>query len=335
MSDEKPGALGGMEKTAVLLLAMGPEFAAKTLKRMPEDRMHAVLHAMGKLKVISLSDQRRVLEEFHDACAGGQDEIVLEPQDIEKFVNETVGREAGRKLLSDMRDDDGFTALRQVPPRSLAGLLGEEHPQTVAVALSQFDSEKAAGVLEALPEALRLDVCRRIGHMRAVSRDVVIEVGRTLAQAFQLKPKDEKPAPPTGSELLADILSMLPEKTGGSLLGSLKEKDPELGRKVELGRIVFEDVVRLDNKAIQKMLGQVDQKSLGYALKGATQQITEKFFSNMTKESSEALLEDMGSLGEVKPADVDASRQKFVTAMSKMIKGGDAAFGAAAGGKAP
>jgi flagellar motor switch protein FliG len=320
-------APGGVEKTAVLLLAMGPEFATKTLRGMPDEKMRAVLAAMGKLKVISLGDQQRVLEEFRGACQTGDDGLVVGPENIEKFMREAVGREQSRKLLSGMGEDDGFAVLRQAAPKSLADLLSEEHPQTVAVAVSQFDSEKAAGVLEALPEGLRLEVCRRIGHMRVVPRDVVLEVGRSLTQALQAKPKDAKPASASGSELLGDIMSLFPQKLSVLLLASLREQEPELVQQLEKCMVVFDDVLRMENKTIQKLLSQVDQKSLGMALKGGSQEITAKFFANMTKESSEALMEDMESLGAIKPADVDAARQKFVKAMSKMLKGGEAALG--------
>ncbi len=316
-------AATGREKTAVLLLTMGPEFASAALKSMSEDRMMEVLKCMGRSKVIDRGQQAVVLEEFCRKCEGELGNIVVEPEGIGRLVEDAMGRVEGRRILNSLIEDDGFKEIQKASLPSLAGLLAEEHPQTAALVLTRLAADKSAGILAGLPEGMQAEVCRRIGHMRAVPKEVLGEVGRALTRSLKKRPGAQVEAGPVGMELLSSMLSMAGPGVSKSVLDSISRKEPGMAEKISSGMVAFEDILRLDAQSVQKLLGKVDQKSLTNALKGGAQNISEKIFANVTKEASEALIEDMETMGEVKGADAEAARQKFIVEMIVLLKSGE------------
>lgn len=316
----------GQEKTALLLLTMGPAFATAALKRMPEEEMLGILKCMGKTKVIDRSMQASVLQEFCKILEGELGNIFVDTEDITLLVEDVLGRVNGRRVMNSLVEDDGFKEIEEAPLPSLSEILTEEHPQTTALVLSRLAADKSAGVLSGLPKEIQSEACRRIAHMQSVPKEIVGAVGREISKTLKKRPEAQVGGGPVGVAFLSDLLSMAGPAVSKDVLENISLKEPEIAEKIAKGMIVFEDILRLDARSVQKLLGKIDQKNLANALKGGEQAVSEKIFENMTKEASEALIEDMESMPEVNEADAEAARQAFVIAITTFMKAGEIEF---------
>lgn len=327
--------LSGLEKAAVLTLALPEEAARALLGRLGDDEVARLLGAVARLDEVPGSVQERVLAEFREAVGqrrrvlvGGRRRAALlarealEPSRAER-VSGHLGADESRVDRRLARFSPGFVA------RSLAG----EHPQTVALVLAQLPPERAAFVLAALPEALAADVVLRMATLEDVPADVLAELEEGVAALFDTR---SGPSTPVGGvEVTARVLARIPRSAGLPLLAGVDERNPLVGEEIRRRMFRFDELRRLDRKSFQALLREVSIEDLVMALAAAGEEMREKVFENVSQRAGEQIQEDLELLGAVRRSDSEAVQQRIVDVARRLEEEGRLDLEAEAGPHVP
>lgn len=309
----------GSKKVAGLLIALGTEAAAKLLSRLPPDAVERVAGEL--LQTPQLEAQRRdaILEEtfagvFQDVgvLAGG------ESYALQVFA-EAFGEAKARDLLEKVREAQQtlpFEFLRAADPVQLAEFLATEHPQTIALVLAHLDARRAARILVELDQSLQVEVAQRIAQMEQTTPEVIALVEEGLRR--RLSSLVTETTAVGGVKPLAHVLNQVDRSTERQILGGLAENDPELADAVRRLMFVFEDVVKLDDRAMQKVVRNVDTKDLALGLRNASDGVRQKFMSNMSQRAAEMLTEEMSLTTQVRLKNVEEAQQRIVEVIKRL-----------------
>ncbi|HEY0918568.1 MAG TPA: flagellar motor switch protein FliG [Devosia sp.] len=314
--DAAQRALSGDEKAAVLLLALGPDFGRPILEELDEMEIRTLSRAMVRLGPITQDMLDELLGEFittissHGGLAGNSDTTqrllasFLPPDRVDAIMEEIRGP-AGRNMwekLSNVQED------------VLANYLKNEYPQTIAVVLSKIATDHASKVLAVLPEELALNVVHRMLALDPVQKEILEKIETTLRTEFMSTLSHTKRR--DSHEQMAEIFNAFDRQTEARFMTSLEESNRESAERIKSLMFTFEDLARLEASAIQALLQALDKKEIALALKGATEQIKEVFFSNMSVRAGKLLKDDMEAMGPVRLKDVDEA-QAHMVAMAK------------------
>ena len=215
-----------------------------------------------------------------------------------------------------------FDFIRRTDPAHLLNFIQNEHPQTIALILCYLEPPKAASILSSLPHQIQADVAKRIATMERVSPDVLREVERVLERKLStLASEDYTTA--GGIDAVVEVLNLVDRGTEKTIIEALEEEDPELAEEIKKKMFVFEDIVLLDDRAIQRVLREVDNQELAKALKSVEAEVQEKIFKNMSKRAASLLREDMDFMGPVRLKDVEDCQQKIVNIIRKLEDAGE------------
>ncbi|MCD6463145.1 MAG: flagellar motor switch protein FliG [Thermotogae bacterium] len=315
----------GTRKAAILLVLMGTERAANVLKHLDEDQIELLTLEIANLGKVSDEEKREVMEEFKNLMkarefivTGGVD---YARQLLEKALGPEKAMEIIDKLVSSLQVRP-FEFLRRVDAIQLVNFLQSEHPQTIALVLSYMPPQQAATVLASLPEELRPEVVKRIAMLDRATPETVKEVERLMEQklsTFAAQPFSQV----GGIETVAEIINTLDRSTEKTIMDSLSETDPELAEEIRRKMFVFEDIVKLDDRSVQLVLREVDTKDLALALKGATDEVKEKIFNNMSKRARALLQEEIEFMGPVRVRDVEEAQQKIIAVIRRLEEAGE------------
>jgi flagellar motor switch protein FliG len=322
-ADASQRTLGGDEKAAVLLLALGPDFGRPILEELDEMEVRVLSRAMVRLGAITQRMLDELLAEFvtsissTGAISGNTDttqRLLLSflPQERVDVIMEEIRGPAGRNMwekLSNVQED------------VLANYLKNEYPQTIAVVLSKISSEHASRVLAVLPEELAMDVVQRMLALDPVQKDILEKIESTLRTEFMSTLSHTKRR--DSHEQMAEIFNSFDRQTEARFITSLEEMNREAAERIKALMFTFEDLTRLEAGAIQALLQKVDKKELGLALKGANEQIKEVFFANMSARAGKMLKEDMDAMGPVRLKDVDEAQSRMVATAKDMAARGE------------
>jgi flagellar motor switch protein FliG len=322
-ADASQRTLGGDEKAAVLLLALGPDFGRPILEELDEMEVRVLSRAMVRLGAITQRMLDELLAEFvtsissTGAISGNTDttqRLLLSflPQERVDVIMEEIRGPAGRNMwekLSNVQED------------VLANYLKNEYPQTIAVVLSKISSEHASRVLAVLPEELAMDVVQRMLALDPVQKDILEKIESTLRSEFMSTLSHTKRR--DSHEQMAEIFNSFDRQTEARFITSLEEMNREAAERIKALMFTFEDLTRLEAGAIQALLQKVDKKELGLALKGANEQIKEVFFANMSARAGKMLKEDMDAMGPVRLKDVDEAQSRMVATAKDMAARGE------------
>ena len=318
MSTEEMGAV---EKVALLMVLLSPDASAKLLQGMEEEQIKSVTSAMCRLGEISMEVREKVLAEFYETVSQTGDTFFAGPDSVRKILQNAVGREKATGLVNAIFRSNSFDFLKTAPMQALADLVRSEHPQTVAVILGQLSTEQAAELLALLPEKMRNEVLKRSGSISSVSSDAMEQIGKVISAALGAAKTGETEAP----ERIADIISLSAKQEADAMLADLQLSAPGLAQEVLKRLVTFEKVLTLPDAFVQKVLRNLDQRTLATALSGAPQNISEKIYKNMTEEASKAMMEDIETLGQVSPKAVEEARRKMVKAIKSLSDSGEPA----------
>lgn len=302
----------GAEKAAVLALAMPPETAHELLARLGDAELERLLAAVARFDEVPGSVRERVLDEFHtcvgqhrDAMLGGRARAVAlarDALDAERAarVSRCIGHDSARidRLLAPLAP--GFVA------RTLAG----EHPQTIALVLSQLSDDRAAAVVAALNESLGADVMLRLASLDAVPGDVIAELEEGVAELF-----DAGRGPSSlvgGRDAAARILSRVPRSAGNAILDGVDGRDPGIANEIRRRMLCFDDLRCLDRRGFQTLLREVSIEDLVLAIKGARAEMREKVFENVSSRAAEQIREEAELLGPVRRSEVERVQERIV-----------------------
>ncbi|MEA2459566.1 MAG: flagellar motor switch protein FliG, partial [Thermoleophilaceae bacterium] len=287
--------MSGRQKAAVLLVSLGPERAAQLLGHLHEDEIEALSLEMAKTRQVAAETTEAVMEEVVQTTSaidyvghGGFDYArdVLEKSIGSARASEIMGR------LSAVIEMRPFEFLRRTPPEQICAFLRSEAPQTMALTIANLHTTLAAEVLAQLPPETQAEVALRIATMNETSPDVIKEVESVMRKKLaSVISQEYRAAGGVGS--LVDILNRTDRTTERNVLDQLAESDADLAEEIRMMLFVFEDIVKLDDRSVQLLLKEVDQKDLGLALRGVSEEVRDKVLSNMSQRAAEMLMEEI------------------------------------------
>src|SRR6201998_4830274 len=315
--------LSGRRKAAVLIAALGPELAASVIQHMQEDEIEAISLEMSKLSAVGEQAAEAIMVEL--ATLTSEQIAVSGGIDLTREVLErALGSERAQELLgrlSSVTEMRPFEFLRRTSPDQIAGFLRTESPQTVALVVANLHSSLAAQVLARLPEQMRPEVALRIARMGDVSTEIIHQAEEIIRVKLSVVVQQEY-ATAGGGKALADILGHTDRSTERVVLDHLGSEDGELAEEVRRMLFVFEDIVKLDDRAIQQVLREADQKDLVLALRGAPEAVKQGVLSNMSERGAAMLLEELEIQQPQRQRDVDAAQGRIVAVVRRLEESG-------------
>jgi flagellar motor switch protein FliG len=317
--------LTGKQKAAVLLISLGSEISAEILKYLDENDIEDITLEIANMRRVEPELKEAVLEEFYELClaqnylaVGGID---YAKEMLEKALGPVKAGTIIQKLVSSLQIRP-FDFARKTEPTQLLNFIQNEHPQTIALIMSYLHPEQAGAILSALPATQQVEVARRIATMDRTSPEVLKEIETVLEKrlsSFVLQ--DFNMA--GGVETAVAILNRVDRGTEKTIIESLEEEDPELAEEIKKRMFIFENIVTLDDRSIQRVLREVDLKDLALALKTASEDVTNRIFKNISKRAVEMLKEDMSLMGPVRLRDVEEAQQKIVNIIRQLDETGE------------
>ncbi len=323
----------GLENAAILLMSLGEEEAAEVFKHLEPKEVQRLGETIAKMKSISREKVESVLEQF-SSVASEQSSLV---PDTDAYVKNVLTRALGNekaKLLTDRilqgNDAAGIETLKWMDAGAVAELLHNEHPQIVAAILVHLDHDQAGPVLKGLPERMRNEVLIRIASLDGIQPNALRDLNEVMSKVLR-SGGEMRRASLGGVKTAAEIINLLGSPIETSVLDFIREADAELAQKIMDNMFIFDDLNRLDDKGFQALLKEVQSESLVVALKGATVELRDKIFKNMSSRAAETLKEDLESRGPVRLSEVEAEQKEVLKIVRRLADEGQIVLGGGGG----
>ena len=312
--------LTGVQKAAILLIALGPEKSATIFKHLKEDEIEELTLEIANTRSVSPQTKEVVLEEFYQICLAQQyiaeGGIGYAKELLDKALGEEQAQAVITKLTASLQVRP-FEFVRKTDPSQVLNFIQDEHPQTIAMILSYLSSGQAAMILGALAPEKQADVAKRIAMMDRTSPDVIKEVESVLERKLASLANQDYTIV-GGVDAIVNILNTVDRGTEKHIMETLEIEEPELADEIRRKMFVFEDILTLDNRAIQTVLREVDNNELAIALKNANEDVQNVIFSNLSSRLADMIREDMEFMGPVRMKDVEEAQQKIVAIIRKL-----------------
>ena len=325
--------LSGSQRAAILLLGVGEEAATEVMRHMSAKEVQQFGEAMATISKLTNNQVESVLADFHLESAE-INPLGLEATDFTRRVmTSALGQDKAQNILSQVLDKpidhNGVEALQWMAPKAIAEVLSEEHPQIAATVMTQLYDEQAAKVLELLPNELRRDVIFRIARMEELDPRALEELDRVLESQLG-KLQRTPPRKVMGPDNLAAILNATGHELEQEMLEALTSVDEDLGEDVKEKMFIFDNLMQLDDRGMQRLIRDIPQENLLPALKGADVDMVERFFKNMSERAADILREDLEASGPIKLADVEVAQKEIVRTAKRLADEGELMLGKAA-----
>ena len=317
-------ALSGLEKAVVLLMSLGPEAAAEIFRHLDDSEIEALSLAMAEAKRVPSGAVRAVYEEFAETAMAEAYLVQGGVGFAREVLESAVGFERAEEIigrLSAILEMRPFEFLRRTPPEQIYAALQNEAPQTVALTIANLHTKLAAQVLAQLPQQEQAEVALRIATMAETSPEVVKDVETVMRRKLSNVISQDYAAS-GGARPLAAILNQADVATERNVLDTLTAMDGELAEEIRLLLFTFEDIVRLDDRSIQVILKETNQKDLVLAMRGATEEVKQKILSNMSTRGAEMLLEEMEYMPPQRRKVVEEAQGNIVAAIRRLEERG-------------
>ncbi len=315
----------GVQKAAVLLIALGPEKSASIFKHLKEDEIETLTLEIANTRSVSSQTKEEILEEFYQVCLAQQyiaeGGIGYAKELLEKALGTDKAQDVINKLTASLQVRP-FEFVRKTDASQLLNFIQDEHPQTIALILAYLPPAQASAVVSALPLDKQADVAKRIAQMDRTSPDVIKEVERVLERKLASLVNQDYTIV-GGVDAIVEILNSVDRGTEKHIMENLEIEEPELADEIKRKMFVFEDILALDDKTIQRVLRDVDNNDLGIALKGAAEEVQNVIFNNLSKRLVAMIREDMEYMGPVRMKDVEEAQQKIVNVIRKLDDSGE------------
>jgi flagellar motor switch protein FliG len=321
----------GAHSGAILLLALGEEHAAEVFKHLSPKEVQRLGERMARLTTVTDSEFDAVLQRFERSVETQRSLVSDTGAYVSNVLKLALGEDKAGLLIDRIvqgRDVSGIESLKWMDPPAIAELIRNEHPQIIASILVHLDRDQASGVLAAFDERVRNDVVLRIATLDGIQPNALKELNEVLSKVLAGGDRVRK-TPLGGAKTAAEILNYLGSALETSVLDSIRGGDPELAQEIEEQMFVFHDLLKLDRKAIQLMLREVQNDSLVVALKGAEPELRDKIFANMSSRAAEALRDDLESKGPVRVSEVEAQQKEILKIVRRLADEGIIVLGGA------
>jgi len=325
MPERKSQEIGGLRKAAILLVSLGEERASKVLSKLDSEMIELITTEVAQVETVEDHDQESVIKEFYQLSlarkyyeTGG---ITFARQLLQKSLPEEQANEILESVEQSIRMTP-FNFLRKTEANNILTFIQDEHPQTIALIMAHLKPEQAAEVLSGLAAPKQVDVIRRLSHMTDTSPEVIreVEAGLEGKLAQLVGQKLERAG---GIEASAEILNFADRATEKGILEAMEQDDPDLVENIRRLMFVFEDILLVDDRGVQKVLQEVDHDTLAMALKSATDEVRDKVFRNLSERARVVIQENMEYMGPVRLTEVEAAQQKIVDMIRRMEDAGE------------
>ena len=315
--DEK---IMGLQKAAILLIALGPERSALIFKHLKEEEIEELTLEIANTRSVTPQLKEEVIEEFYQVCLAQQyiaeGGIGYAKELLEKALGSDRAMDVISKLTASLQVKP-FEFVRKTDPSQLLNFIQDEHPQTIALIMSYLSPAQSSLIISSLPPERQADVAKRIAVMDRTSPDIIKEVEKVLESKLSTLVNQDF-AVIGGVDAVVEILNTVDRGTEKHIMETLEIEEPELADEIRKKMFVFEDILLLDDRAIQRVLRDVDNNDLAIALKGSNEQVQNAIFNNMSKRLSVMIKEDMEFMGPVRMKDVEEAQQKIVNIIRKL-----------------
>ncbi len=317
--------LSGVEKAAILLIALGPEKSAIIFKHLKEDEIEQLTLEIANTRSISSQVKEGVVDEFYEICLAQQyiseGGIGYATDLLEKALGAEKARDVIGRLTASLQVRP-FEFIRKTDATQLLNFIQDEHPQTIALILAYLPPAQAAAIVSSLAQDKQADVARRIAQMDRTSPDVIKEVEKVLERKLASLVNQDYTIV-GGVDAIVEILNTVDRGTEKNIMETLDIEEPELADEIRHKMFVFEDILSLDNRSIQRVLREVDNNELAISLKGANEDVQNVIFENLSSRLATMIKEDMEFMGPVRMKDVEDAQQRIVNIIRKLEESGD------------
>ena len=321
--EEEEEEISAGTKVAILMISLGQETTAEVMKYLSDMEIEHIAQSIAELEVVTTEQEDEVLEEFEQMLIAGQYVSSGGLDFARGALEKAMGPRKAQELLNRVTSTtaSGFYMLRNVDPNQIIPFIAKEHPQTIALILSQLEAAQAAGVINGLSEELQADVSYRIATMESISPQVLHELEESLAQDLQSILSGQV-TEIGGPKAVAEILNSTGRSTEKAVLERLDAQDPELAEDVRNQMFVFDDIANLTDREIQLILREIDSKDLSTALKGATDEMKDRIFTNVSERVGTMMKEEMDFSGPVRMSDVEEVQLRIVQTVRQLEEAG-------------
>ena len=320
MAKEKEPVITGLQKAAILLISLGPERSALIFKHLKEEEIEDLTLEIANTRSVTPQAKEEVINEFYGVCLAQQyiaeGGIGYAKELLEKALGNEKALDVIGKLTASLQVKP-FEFIRKTEASQLLNFIQDEHPQTIALILSYLNPSQAALIISALPPDRQSDVAKRIALMDRTSPDVIKEVEKILESKLSSLVNQDYTII-GGVDAVVDILNTVDRSTEKHIMETLEIDEPELADEIRKKMFVFEDILLLDDRAIQRVLRDVDNSDLAIALKGANEEVQNAIFNNLSKRLALMIREDMEFMGPVRMKDVEEAQQKIVNTIRRL-----------------
>ena len=321
-----PVKLSGIQKTAILLITLGSDLSAKVLKKkFSEEEMEKITGEISMFENVPREVQKAVLEEFLQ-YAQAREYLLRGGFDYAKeLLQKAMGNDKALEILDKVAvnlQNVPFSTLRKTEAKHLFNFIRDEHPQTIALILTYLHPEQSSMIMAALPPEQQADVARRVAIIDRIAPEIIKEVESVLERKMSMiVPHHEQHT--GGIKTLVNILNRVDRSTEKTILEELETNDPELADEIRKLMFVFEDIIKLHDVAIQRVLREVDQKDLAKAMRGSNEEVANRIYKNMSRRAADMLKEEIQFMGPVRLRDVEEAQQRIVQVIRRLDEAGE------------
>ncbi|GAE36024.1 flagellar motor switch protein FliG [Halalkalibacter akibai] len=315
----------GKQKAAILLISLGPDVSAQVYKHLSEEEIEQLTLEIANVRKVDSGMKEEILEQFHSLVLAqdyiAQGGIGYAKSILEKALGEENAMTIINRLTSTLQVRP-FDFARKADPSQILNFIQNEHPQTIALILSYLESVQAGQILSELPQEVQADVAKRIALMDSTSPEIVSEVESILEQKLSSTVTQDYTAA-GGIESVVEVLNSVDRSTERTILDALEIQDPELAEEIKKRMFVFEDIVTLDNRSIQRVIRDVENEDLQLSLKVASEEVKEIVFNNMSQRMAETFKDEMEFMGPVRLRDVEEAQSRIVAVIRRLEEAGE------------
>lgn len=312
--------LRGKQRAAIVLIGLGTEKAAKIFKFLADEEVQKVVGTMSEIREITPDVHEQVMRDAYTDVAQGN--IAGGTQFTKEVLKRALGERKAVDIISKVDlQAASFEAFRNVSPIQLVNVLSDEHPQTIALVLAHLEPAQASAVLSGLPEGLQADVTVRIARMDQADPEVIAQVEQVLRK--QISSYKQEMRTIGGSKAVASILNLVDRSVEKNIMEKMRVGEEDLAEEVKNMMFIFEDIVMVEDKSMQRVLKEVDMNVLTLALKGASDEVKKKFFDNLSKRAVEMVKEELEYMGPVRLKVVEEAQQNIVNTVRTLEEQGE------------
>lgn len=317
--------MSGKQKAAILLISLGPDVASSVYKHLTEEEIEKLTLEISNVRKVETEAKEGVLDEFHQIAMAqdyiSQGGIGYAKTVLEKALGEEQALAIINRLTSSLQVRP-FDFARKADAAQILNFIQNEHPQTIALILSYLDPEKAGQILSELPQNVQMDIAKRIAVMDRTSPEVISEVEAILERKLSTTVTQDY-TETGGIEAVVDVLNGVDRSTEKTILDALSIEDPNLAEEIKKRMFVFEDIVTLDNRSIQRVIRECENEDLLLALKISSEEVKEIIYRNMSTRMVETIKEEMEFMGPVRLRDVEEAQSKIVGIIRRLEDAGE------------